>query len=422
MPEPTAFHRSAVFLPSGWPVPAVGSALALAACQPQHRPAADSGHATARGPLRRQPSARPGSPRCAPPSTFATPARATTRPSSPCPPRHAQLCGRHHFFQRATSCASCAPPGPASPDADAGRRLLARHPALDSTPGCQALLVKRGPPTPSTYRVEELPQDQGSAWLFAPADTSTPGAGAGAAARCRHGRPRPRCGPMPWPAKALLCWCCQRPIPSRPPAETPAPASGPGPAAHHGRGRHGQHWRVGRRAAGRHAGRSCWPARTARGRFLHCAERGGRPQRRGRPSGSCGSRKLPHSGPVWGPARRHRRPAAAQCAGRAARRHGAHLPRQPAPTCWCPAALSPRFGPGLPDEVVEWLRVGARSSKHGWQVLRHSDLQPLANQQQALFAQQLPGRALQKGFERALCLPGKWPQRLSAALWCRSRG
>ncbi|WP_345235895.1 hypothetical protein [Hymenobacter saemangeumensis] len=38
-----------------------------------------------------------------------------------------------------------------------------------------ALLVKRGTPTPSTYRVEELPQDNGSAWLYSPADTRTPG-------------------------------------------------------------------------------------------------------------------------------------------------------------------------------------------------------------------------------------------------------
>ena len=39
----------------------------------------------------------------------------------------------------------------------------------------EALLVRRGQPSPSTYRVEELPQNQGSSWLFSPADTSTPG-------------------------------------------------------------------------------------------------------------------------------------------------------------------------------------------------------------------------------------------------------
>ena len=37
------------------------------------------------------------------------------------------------------------------------------------------LLVRRGGATPSTYRVEELPQGGSSAWLFAPADTATPG-------------------------------------------------------------------------------------------------------------------------------------------------------------------------------------------------------------------------------------------------------
>jgi len=39
------------------------------------------------------------------------------------------------------------------------------------------LLVRRGPPTPTMYRVEEVPQAQGSAWLFAPADVHTAGPG-----------------------------------------------------------------------------------------------------------------------------------------------------------------------------------------------------------------------------------------------------
>lgn len=46
--------------------------------------------------------------------------------------------------------------------------------ALDSTK-VPTILVKRGGPTPSTYRVEEVPQANGSAWLFAPSDTGTPG-------------------------------------------------------------------------------------------------------------------------------------------------------------------------------------------------------------------------------------------------------
>jgi hypothetical protein len=46
--------------------------------------------------------------------------------------------------------------------------------ALDSTKA-QALLVKRGAPTPSAYRVEEVPQTNGTAWLFAPSDTGTQG-------------------------------------------------------------------------------------------------------------------------------------------------------------------------------------------------------------------------------------------------------
>jgi hypothetical protein len=46
--------------------------------------------------------------------------------------------------------------------------------ALDSIK-TQTILVKRGEPTASTYRVEEIPQATGSAWLFAPSDTGTPG-------------------------------------------------------------------------------------------------------------------------------------------------------------------------------------------------------------------------------------------------------
>ncbi len=37
------------------------------------------------------------------------------------------------------------------------------------------LLVRRGQPTPTVYRVEEVPQARGAAWLFAPADVGTPG-------------------------------------------------------------------------------------------------------------------------------------------------------------------------------------------------------------------------------------------------------
>ena len=45
---------------------------------------------------------------------------------------------------------------------------------LDSTK-VQTILVKRSVPTPSTYRIEKVPQATGAAWLFAPSDTGTPG-------------------------------------------------------------------------------------------------------------------------------------------------------------------------------------------------------------------------------------------------------
>lgn len=38
------------------------------------------------------------------------------------------------------------------------------------------ILLKRGVPEPSSYRVEAVPQEGGNSWLFAPADTDTPGA------------------------------------------------------------------------------------------------------------------------------------------------------------------------------------------------------------------------------------------------------
>lgn len=47
--------------------------------------------------------------------------------------------------------------------------------ALDSAKA-ETILLKRGAPTASTYRVEEVAQSEGSGWLFFPSDTGTPGA------------------------------------------------------------------------------------------------------------------------------------------------------------------------------------------------------------------------------------------------------
>ncbi|MBJ6111041.1 hypothetical protein JAO73_18610 [Hymenobacter sp. BT523] len=46
--------------------------------------------------------------------------------------------------------------------------------ALDSVT-MPVILLKRGTPRPRTYRVEKSPRPNGPFWLFAPADTSTPG-------------------------------------------------------------------------------------------------------------------------------------------------------------------------------------------------------------------------------------------------------
>lgn len=47
--------------------------------------------------------------------------------------------------------------------------------AVDSTT-VPLILLKRGVPDPSSYRIDAVPQDDGIAWLFAPSDTDTPGA------------------------------------------------------------------------------------------------------------------------------------------------------------------------------------------------------------------------------------------------------
>ena len=47
--------------------------------------------------------------------------------------------------------------------------------AVDST-SVPLILLKRGVPEPSSYRVAAVPQADGEAWLFAPADADTPGA------------------------------------------------------------------------------------------------------------------------------------------------------------------------------------------------------------------------------------------------------
>ena len=47
--------------------------------------------------------------------------------------------------------------------------------AVDSA-SAPLILLKRGVPDPSAYRIEAVPQIDGPAWLFAPTDTNTPGA------------------------------------------------------------------------------------------------------------------------------------------------------------------------------------------------------------------------------------------------------
>lgn len=224
--------------------------------------------------------------------------------------------------------------------------------ALDSVPR-PAILVKRGLPTPSTYRVEEVPQANGSAWLFAPADTSTPGAALVLLPDAKTA-----------PTAALWADALAREgiITLLLPAADSATTAAENPRLQAGvrflRGTPGADttsigaWATGGRAL------ALVPALTGPGAprvafFIAQNAVAGADSRTA--FRELRSRKLPVLGLYGGPA---------AVAGAAALRRALGGPRGAAvrtyrttgPDLLAPGSLGPQFGPGLPADVVEWIR------------------------------------------------------------------
>ncbi|GAC1372023.1 MAG: hypothetical protein NVSMB30_12320 [Hymenobacter sp.] len=223
--------------------------------------------------------------------------------------------------------------------------------ALDSTKS-PLILVKRGAPTPSAYRVEEVPQGTGSAWLFTPSDTGTPG---------------PALALFPdaetAPTAALWADALARegiivlvlPVADSvtAPAETPRLQR----ALRLLRGTAGADtanvgaWAAGWRAAAlaeavSGAGRPRTAFLIAQNAEIDAAARTAFRELR--------QRKLPVLGLYSGSAAQRAGALRSALGGR--RGTTVRVYRATGPDLLVPGGLSPHFGPGLPADVVEWLR------------------------------------------------------------------
>lgn len=223
---------------------------------------------------------------------------------------------------------------------------------LDSTT-LSTILVKRGIPTPSVYHVEEVPQATGSAWLFVPSDTSTPGPALALLPDAQTG-----------PTAALWADALARegvivlvlPVPDS--AKALADAS-PLPAAirllRSTAGADTSNvgvWAVGAQAAAvaqllarpNHLPVAYLITQNAE---IDLANRVAFRELR--------SRQVPLLGLYGGGASARRAGALRSVLGRG-RGVAVRSYRTTAPDLLVPGGLGPRFGPGLPGEVVEWLR------------------------------------------------------------------
>lgn len=215
-----------------------------------------------------------------------------------------------------------------------------------------AILVKRGGPTPGTYRVGEVPQATGSAWLFAPADTSTPGAALVLL-------------PDTETAPTVAVWADALAregiivllLPAADSAATPAETPRLQAALRLLRGTAGADtanvgvWATGRRAAAvaqvLTAPHRPHPAfLIAQNVDLDAASRDAFRE--------LVRRKLPLLGLYGGPTAMRRAAALRQATGM----RGAMVRYYPTSglDLWLPGPVSPRFAPGLPADVVEWLQ------------------------------------------------------------------
>ncbi len=223
---------------------------------------------------------------------------------------------------------------------------------LDSTKAT-TILLKRGAPAPSTYRVEEIPQTNGSAWLFAPADTTTPGAALALLPDAATA-----------PAAALWADALAREgfIVLVLPAADSATIATEGPRLQAAlrllKGTPGADTaKVGAWAAGTRAGALAQvlvgPG-NSRAAFL--IAQNAEYDLAGRAAfQALKKRKLPVLG-LYGGAAAAQRAAALRNALGGQRGTTVRTYRTASPDLLVPDGLSPRFGPGLPGEVVEWLR------------------------------------------------------------------
>lgn len=228
--------------------------------------------------------------------------------------------------------------------------------AVDSTTA-KTILLKRGEPTPSAYRVAKVPQGAGmgtgAAWLFAPSDTGTPGA-------ALLLMPTPETAPAaPLWADALaregiIVLVLPAADSTSAAAETPRLQA----ALRLLRGTAGADtanlgaWAVGARA-GAVAQALATPG-SPRAAFLIAQNAALDPASR-TAFRELRKRKLPVLGLYGGPAAPGQAAALRNALGG---RRGAPVRayRAAGPDLLVADGLSPQFGPGLPGEVVEWLR------------------------------------------------------------------
>ncbi|MFC7666936.1 hypothetical protein ACFQT0_05515 [Hymenobacter humi] len=225
--------------------------------------------------------------------------------------------------------------------------------ALDSAKG-ETILLKRGMPTPSTYRVEQVPQGTGAAWLFSPSDTSTPGAAlallpdtetAPAAALWADALAREGVIVLVLPAADSATAAAEAPrlqtalslLRSTAGADTATIGA----------------WASGARAAAlaqvlANPGGPRVAFFMSQNADIDPASRAAFRELR--------KRKLPLLG-LYGGAAANQRAAALRNALGGRRGALVRAYRTAGPDLLVPDGLSPRFGPGLPNEVVEWLRA-----------------------------------------------------------------
>ena len=224
--------------------------------------------------------------------------------------------------------------------------------ALDSL-HAPLILVRRGPPNPSAYRVAAGPEP-GPAWLFAPADTGTAG---------------PALALLPdaatAPAAALWADALAREgvivlvLPAADSATAPAERARVRAALRLLRGTAGADtanvglWAAGARAGG--VAQLLAEADGPRPAFFIAQNAVLGPAARAAVR-ELGHRKLPVLGLAGGEAAARRVSELREALGGGRRAGAGRAYRSAGPDLLVPGSLGPRFGPGLPADVVEWLR------------------------------------------------------------------